>query len=143
MPNLASLLKSEISRLARREIRREVETLKKSSASFRTDIAALKKQVRDLQLELRRTRKTVRAEEPVSELQEEARRFRFRPSGMKAHRQKLGLSAKDYGLLLGASGVSVYNWEEGKSSPRAGALDRIASVRRMGKREALSKLQAL
>ena len=45
MPNIASVLKDEILRLARKEVRRELEGLKKASAQYRSDIAALKRQV--------------------------------------------------------------------------------------------------
>ena len=141
MANLASLLKTEITRLARKEIRLEIESLKKASSAFRSDIAALKKQVRELQGQLKRAQKHVgtvpnASLEPVGEL-------RFRPSGMKAHRAKLGLSAKDYGLLVGASALSIYKWEDGKAKPRANALVKIAAVRDMGKREAMRKLDEL
>ena len=36
--------------------------------------------------------------------------------------------------------MSVYKWESGKASPRAKHLEAIATVRAMGKREALAKL---
>jgi hypothetical protein len=49
MPNIAALLKSEISRLARRGVRAEVEALRKASSGYQSDIASLKKQVRSLQ----------------------------------------------------------------------------------------------
>lgn len=141
MPNLASLLKSEISRLARKEIRTEIESLKKASSAFRSEIAALKKQVRDLQAEQRRL---ARASKPVAASAPPAEpSFRFRPDGMKSHREKLGLSAKDYGLLIGASGLSVYKWEGGKAKPRDKALSRIAEAGQLGKREAAQRLEAL
>jgi hypothetical protein len=41
MPNAASILKAEISRIARKEVRTEIETLKKASAQHRSSIAAL------------------------------------------------------------------------------------------------------
>jgi len=39
MPNLATLLKSEVLRLARKEVRNEVESLKKASSQYRGEIA--------------------------------------------------------------------------------------------------------
>lgn len=45
MANIASFLKSEISRIARKEIRAETETLKKASSQYRSDIAALKRRL--------------------------------------------------------------------------------------------------
>ena len=54
MSQLASLLKSEISRVARKEVRVEIESLRKSSAQQRGHIAALRRQVQDLERALRR-----------------------------------------------------------------------------------------
>ena len=61
-------------------------------------------------------------------------------AGLKTHRAKLGLSAKDYGTLVGVSGLTVYHWEAGKSKPRKKQLAALAAVRGMGKREALARL---
>lgn len=137
MPNIAALLKSEIVRLARKEIRQELESLKKALSGYRSDIAALKKQVRALEAAQKRNGKpkTVADETP-----EEGSKLRFRPAAMKAHRLNLELSAKNYGRLVGASELSIYNWESGKATPRQSALVRIAAVRGMGKRQALRLL---
>ena len=40
MPNIATVLKDEISRIARKEIRSETAVVKKASAQYRRDIAA-------------------------------------------------------------------------------------------------------
>lgn len=62
---------------------------------------------------------------------------------MASNRKRLGLSAHDFGLLIGTTGQSVYAWEQGKSKPRAANLTAIAALRGMGKREVNSRLQAL
>ena len=49
MPNIGSLLKSEISRLARREVRQETQPLRKAGAGYRREIAALKRKIAALQ----------------------------------------------------------------------------------------------
>ena len=54
MSNIASVLKEEISRIARKEIRRETASLKKSSTMYRSEIAALKRRVHELERQLRR-----------------------------------------------------------------------------------------
>ena len=43
MSNIASVLKEEITRLSRKEIRTETEVLKKASSQYRAEISALKK----------------------------------------------------------------------------------------------------
>jgi len=49
MPNIATVLREEIVRLARKEIRRQTNALKKVSAQYRKDIAEMKRRVSDLQ----------------------------------------------------------------------------------------------
>ena len=57
MANIASLLKSEISRVARKEVRAETAGLKKALSSSRSEIAALKRRALALESELRRLSK--------------------------------------------------------------------------------------
>lgn len=142
MPNLSTLLKTELSRLARKELRAELAPLKRSNAGLRSDVASLKKQLRILQIEVKNVRRDAKRP-PVDESTEGELKFRYRATTLKAHRAKLGLSAKDYGLLLGASALSVYKWEDDKVKPREKMLPKIAAVLRMGKREALRKLEEL
>ena len=47
MPNIATVLKSEITRLARKEIKAELVATKKVSTRHRREIAELKRQLRD------------------------------------------------------------------------------------------------
>ena len=61
---------------------------------------------------------------------------------MAAQRKRLGLSAAQCGLLIGASGQSVYNWEEGKAHPRAQHLPAIFALRSLGRRQASEILEA-
>ena len=142
MPNIASVLKSEIVRVARKEIRSEVESLKKAVGSQRGEIAALKRRAQALEQELRRVGKALPRATPVA-TDESPKSLRFSAKGLAAQRQRLGLSAEDCGYLLGASGQSVYNWESGKAKPRASHLPAIAALRGIGKKDAAAHLAAL
>jgi hypothetical protein len=53
MPNVASVLKSEIARVARKEVRAEIASLKKAASAYRSDIAELKRRANSLELEVR------------------------------------------------------------------------------------------
>lgn len=140
MANLAQLLKSEITRLARREIRAEVESLRKASAQHRADIAALKRQLGEQQRLIARLVKAGRQTRP--EPAGEAQALRFRAAGFTSLRKKLDLSAAEMGRLIGVTLQTIYHWEHGQSRPRAAQLVRIAQVRKMGKRAAREALQA-
>jgi hypothetical protein len=54
MPNIATVLKGEISRIARKEVRLVTEGLKKQSVQHRSHIAALRRQVVALEKLLRK-----------------------------------------------------------------------------------------
>lgn len=140
MPSLTTILKSEITRLARKEIKGAVDPLRKANAGCRRDVAALKRQVSELQRQLNRQAKSKATSTPE---QIESKPPRITPKGLKSLRGKLGLSGADFGRLVGTSVQSVYNWEAGKSTPRASQVTAIAAVRNIGKREAAARLEAL
>jgi len=134
MPNIATVLKSEISRIARKEVRAETETLKKQSAQYRSHIAGLRRQVADLEKLLRKQSNGARAAPAAAAVEESARTgLRFRSKGFATHRQRLGLSAAQAGALLGVSGQTIYHWEAGKAKPRASQLPRIDALRKLTK----------
>lgn len=60
----------------------------------------------------------------------------FSPEAVMAERDRLELSAADYGTLVGVSGLTIYNWEKGKTSPRQAQLEKWLAVKGIGKREA-------
>ena len=45
-------------------------------------------------------------------------KVRFVAKGLKSQRDRLGLSAAEFGKLIGVSAQSVYNWEGGQTRPR-------------------------
>ncbi len=144
MPNLATLLKNEIARVARKEVRAETAQLKKAVNTYRSEIAALKRRSQALEHDLRRLGKAAAGAAPQSTQGEPASRaLRFSAKGLASQRRRLGLSAEDCGLLVGASGQSIYNWEQAKARPQARHLPAIAALRAMGKREAAARLAAL
>ncbi|MBA2676310.1 helix-turn-helix domain-containing protein [Ramlibacter sp.] len=144
MPNIGSILKSEIARIARRELRGETQALKKSVTQYRRQIAQLKRRLQTLERQIKRQgRPGTRSAAPVEESDDDAQaRLRFSAKGLAAQRRRLGLSAAAVAKLLGVSALSVYKWESGKTRPRAKQLEAIATLRNMGKREAAEKLAA-
>ncbi len=60
---------------------------------------------------------------------EAAGSYRFSAKGLATNRKRLGLSAEQYGRLVGATGQAVTAWEKGASKPRAKYLPAIAGLR--------------
>ena len=129
MSTFANQFKSEISRLAKKEVRAETQALKKASAQYRSEIASLKKRLAGLEaLVKKQAKNSVRAKAVHLTEEEGGTALRFRVAGFAALRKKLGISAAEMGKLLGVSAQSVYHWETGKTKPRASQLAAIAYV---------------
>ena len=143
MPNIGALLKQEIVRLSRREVRAQVQPIQKASAQYRRDIAALKRRVATLERQGASLQRRVLDKPRVTPASSTTTKIRFVAKGLKSHRDRLGLSAADYGRLVGVSAQSIYNWEQGHTSPRSEQLTTIATLRGVGKREALHRLESL
>ena len=143
MPNIASVLKEEIARVSRKETRAETQQVKKSSAHFRSDIAALKRRIAALEQLVGRLGKAASKKSTMASADEPAAgSFRFSASGLLAQRKRLGLSAAEAGSLLGVSDQSVYKWENGKTRPRASQFAAIAELRSLSKKQAAARLSA-
>jgi DNA-binding transcriptional regulator YiaG len=143
LANIASALKEEITRLARKEIRGETEGLKKASAQYRSEIAALKRRVTSLEQQLSRIGKTVSKNVEAKAKPEGEPQARFTAKGFITLRKRLGLTAAEIGQLLAVSAQTIYNWEAGNSSPREKQLAHVVSLRKMGKREVAAALEKL
>lgn len=143
MPNFAAVLKDEIVRLARKELKKELEGLRKASSSYRSEIAALKRRI--LALEKRVSRPIGRTTTRVAPDQnaDETSPLRFSAKGLVNMRKKLGLSAAGLGMLLGVSAQTIYHWEAGKTRPRPQQVAAIAALRKMGKRQVAAHLAEL
>ncbi len=143
MPNLASVLKHEITRLARKEVAAGTGVLRKANAQYRRDIAQLKRQADALSRQIayleQQEKKRVSKRVPVASA--EGRRFSRR--GLTTHRKAVGLSGADYAKLVGVSAQTIYGWEQGKSKPRVQQLAALLAVRDLGKREAEKRLRLL
>ena len=154
MPNLASVLKDEVARLARKEIRAQAGDTQKQVAKQRREIAELKRVNADLNrrlnfLEKREKQRLEKPAEPKVIIQkadgstEAESTARFSPKWLATHRAKLGLSAADYARLVGCSPLSIYKWEKGESVPRAKQREALAGIRGIGKREALRRIELI
>src|SRR5437016_786072 len=119
MPNFADALKQEICRLARREIKSHAVPTRQAIVQYRHEIARLKRQIRDQQrkmaeFEERKSAGAIRVQIDDDSLAG----MRFSARSVRAQRRRLGLSAEDYGKLIGVSGLTIYNWEHGRTRPR-------------------------
>ena len=140
MPNFATALKSEISRVARKEARSETLGMKKATSQHRSDIATLKRRIAGLEQLVKRLAKLPNQKLTVESGEDKSPGIRFSAARLTAQRERLGLTAAELAKLLGVSYQSVHKWENEISSPRASQLVSIATLSKMGKRLAQSRL---
>ena len=136
MPTLAATLRSEIRRLAAKEVQKALKPLRRAQRQLRSARLALRQQRRALAaLERRLARLKLRAVAASG-----ARGRRISPEGIHALRGRLGMSRKAFAALLGVSPGSIFGWESGRTLPRGRSRARLAEVRRMGVRAARTQV---
>jgi DNA-binding transcriptional regulator YiaG len=142
MPNIAAVLKQEIARVARRETRSQIDQLRRITAQQRRGIAGLKRHIATLERRLSALAGSVGKAAPVQS-DDAAPKVRFSPKGLRAFRNRLGLSAEDLARLIEVSSQSVYNWERKVARPRAAQLQALQTLRASSRKEILGRLETL
>ena len=148
MPNIAKVLREEISRIARKEAKALVTSIRKTSAKLRPDVADLKNRLALLEKEIRRLNMVVinlASTQPAPAVEEPKGRAWISGIGVKALRRKLGLSQKDFGKLTGVTSGAVTLWESkpGMLKLRDVTKAAIMNVRGIGKTEAQKRLDEM
>lgn len=148
MPNLATLLKEEISKLARKEVQDQTRELVKTIKEQNARIARLEKQDDQPKAKAKakpKAKAKAKADKPAPAKKAAAsapkRKSKFSPASLKNNRKRLSLSQADVGVLLGTSTNTVLRWEAGSSKPREAHLPKIAALSKMGKKQAKQELE--
>jgi DNA-binding XRE family transcriptional regulator len=141
MPDVGSLLKSEIRRLAKKEARLATAHAHRRVAQHRRDIAKLRRLIQEQAARIMRLEAAGRspavADAKTIDLPDGAR---FSARSLKAQRNRLGLSAALYGKLVGVSGQTVYSWEHNHSRPRPTQMAAWFASRSLSKQQAMERI---
>ena len=148
MSNVVKILKAEIARISKKEVKSVTQAIGKSNTWLRKTVADMKKRLVLLEKENKRLVATVKrfqVAQPEKVEQEEGKKARFTSKGIQSLRKKLRLSQADFGKLLGATPHAVYLWEKklGALNLRDKTKAAILSIRGLGAREAKEKLADL
>ncbi len=147
MPNVAEVLKGEIVRISRKEVKSAIEGLEKSNHNLRKTVIDLKKRVASLEKENKLLTKETRNRkpEPPEEGHGNGRKGRFTAKGIRSLRSKLHLTQADFARLVGASPQSIHLWEskEGPLNLRDKTKESILSIKGLGAKEAREELEEI
>ena len=138
MSNVMKELKSEISRLARKEAKAVVSPVRKASATYRSLIAGLRKRVDALQKEVAGLKRAIPKADKALEAKEAPEgRFWITGKGVRKLRKRLGLTQTVFSKLVGVTPNAVVLWErkDGKIGLRKATAGRLQEIRGKGKRE--------
>ena len=148
MPDVARVLREEVQRLAKRQvkagltpIKRDTVRLKKNVADLRRELTALVRTNRELLAKVM----AVVATKETEIATERAATLRPTSKSLARLRRRLALTQVEFGRLLGVSGQAVVKWE-GRGSRvrmRSANLAALAGIQKIGKREARQRLEKM
>ena len=142
MGKLEVTIKSEIVRLAKREMRktsvplgRDVRLLKSTVSQLRKTVLALERLAAQQQRELKK-RKI-----PLEATPEEVKKSRFSPALIRSLRKNLGISQKELAILAGVTVGAAHLWEKGKFEPKDEKKAVMVALRKLGRRDVRKLLE--
>ena len=142
MAKLEMILKAEIVRLSKREMRkvtvplgREVRSLKGTVSHLRKTVSLLEKFAARQQSEMASDRSRLQA------APEEMKKARFSPRLIRLLRKRLRITQRELAALAGVTVGAIYQWEQGLFEPRNDKKGALVALRKLGRREVKKLLE--
>jgi len=136
MGKIEGMFKSEIVRLARREMRKVFVPVSKDVRLLKGTLSQLRRAVHDLERSMARQIKEAGAEKKELEVApEEVKGSRFSPRLIRTLRKRLGLTQRELAKVAGVTVGAIYQWETGKFEPRDEKKAVLVALRKLGRRE--------
>jgi len=136
MGKLEGIIKSEIVRLAKREIRKLSVPLAKDVRLLKNTVSQLRKTVSALERFAARRESELKKEKVLLEATpEEVKISRFSPRLIRSLRKHLDISQKELAILAGVTVGAIHQWESGIFVPRAQKKSVLVALRKLGRRE--------
>ena len=136
MGKLEATIKSEIERLAKRELHKVSVPLKREVRSLKSTVSQLRKAVLPLgrfaaQKQKELSKREIRLEAPP----EEIKQSRFSPRLLQSLRKRLEITQKELAILAGVSLGAAHLWETGKFKPKDNKMGVLLALRKLNRRE--------
>jgi len=135
MAKLESIIKSEITRLAKHEVRTVFLPLRRDVWGLRLKLSNLIKNFTVLDRLAKEASKGKSTEPKLEASPEEVKTSRLTPERIAGLRKKLGLSQRELGVLVGATTGAVLSWEKGKFKPQGEKKAALVALRKVRKRD--------
>ena len=135
MAKLESIIKSEIQRLAKHEVRSTFRPLRKEVWRMKLKLSNLLNNFTVLDRLAKEASKGKSTEPKLEATPEEVKASRLTPERIAGLRKKLGISQRELGVLVGATTGAVLSWEKGKFKPQGEKKAALVALRKVRKRD--------
>ena len=136
MGKLEEVLKSEIGRLARKELRATVGPLSNEMRELKRAVARLSKIVGALEkAAVQKSRRSLSEKGQLEASADEVKAARLSARVIKNLRKRLGISQDKMAAILDVSPASVAFWEQGRARPRGANRTALVALRKLGRRD--------
>lgn len=139
MNTFSNAFRNEVVRMARKELKPELQDMRKLITSHRSEIASLKREVKSLTSQLKVAQRHAKAggvdapsDQPKVSKLAARQEFVLAPEMLTQMRQTLGATQLQMAALLAVSPLSYSRWEKGLTKPRPKQLAKIEELVSMG-----------
>ena len=136
MGKFEGIIKSEIVRLAKREVRKIAVPIGRDVWSLKSVVSQLRKSVLTLQrITAHQQKELEKGEMPLQAAPEEVKVSRFSPRLIRSLRRHLGVTQRELAVLTGVTVGAVHLWESGQFKPSEKKKAVMVALRKLGRRE--------
>jgi len=136
MGKVEGIIKSEIVRLAKKEVRKVSRPLGRDLRSLKSVVSQLRRTVLGLQRITTSQQKELQKGKAVLEAPlEEVKESRFSPRLIRSLRRHLGITQKELAILTGVTVGAAHLWESGQFKPSMKKKAVMVALRKLGRRE--------
>jgi len=132
---IESTIKSEIERLAKHEVKVVFRPLRKEVWGIRLKLSNLLKAFVPMNRLAKEIAESKAKEPQLAASAEEVKASRFTPERIRGLREKLGISQRELGVLVGATTGAVLSWEKRKFKPQGEKRAALVALRKVRKRD--------
>jgi DNA-binding transcriptional regulator YiaG len=142
MAKFEVIIKSEMVRLAKREVRKICVPLGRDVRSLKGTVSQLRKAVLALQrITAVQQKELEKGKTPLEASQEEVKLSRFSPRLIRSLRGHLGITQKELAILTGVTVGAAHLWESGQFKPSMKKKAIMVALRKLGRREVRKLLE--
>ena len=142
MGKLETTIKSEIVRLAKREMRKISVPLGQDVRLLKSTVAQLRKAVLTLQrIAAIQQKELGKRKIPLEATPGEVKASRFSPRLIRSLREHLGITQKELAILAGVTVGAAHLWEKGKFEPKDEKKAVMVALRKLGRRDVRKLLE--